>query len=135
MRDQVAFLGPASDADKAAALRTADVYVAPNTGGESFGIVLVEAMAAGATLIGVNNRDLDTFATDLELSIRLAPKLAESVTYVAESGIRTAADVDRLGAAGVNAILVGESLMRQPDVRAAAAALAGRPRTAGVRPA
>ena len=45
------FLGRASDEDKAAALRTADVYVAPNTGGESFGIILVEAMAAGATVL------------------------------------------------------------------------------------
>lgn len=51
VRDQVTFLGAASDADKAAALRTADVYVAPNTGGESFGIILVEAMAAGATVL------------------------------------------------------------------------------------
>ena len=51
VRDQVTFLGPASDEDKAAALRTADVYVAPNTGGESFGIVLAEAMAAGATVL------------------------------------------------------------------------------------
>jgi len=49
--DQVEFLGRVSDADKASALRTADVYVAPNTGGESFGIVLVEAMAAGATVL------------------------------------------------------------------------------------
>jgi phosphatidylinositol alpha-mannosyltransferase len=51
VRDQVLFLGRASDEDKAAALRTADVYVAPNTGGESFGIVLVEGMAAGATVL------------------------------------------------------------------------------------
>ena len=51
VRDQVTFLGRASDEDKAAALRTADVYVAPNTGGESFGIVLVEGMAAGATVL------------------------------------------------------------------------------------
>jgi phosphatidylinositol alpha-mannosyltransferase len=51
LRDQVTFLGRASDEDKAAALRTADVYVAPNTGGESFGIVLVEGMAAGATVL------------------------------------------------------------------------------------
>jgi phosphatidyl-myo-inositol alpha-mannosyltransferase len=51
VRDQVHFLGRASETDKAAALRTADVYVAPNTGGESFGIVLVEAMAAGATVL------------------------------------------------------------------------------------
>jgi phosphatidylinositol alpha-mannosyltransferase len=51
VRDRVRFLGRASDQDKAAALRTADVYVAPNTGGESFGIILVEAMAAGATVL------------------------------------------------------------------------------------
>ena len=51
VRDQVTFLGRASDEDKAAALRSADVYVAPNTGGESFGIVLVEAMAAEATVL------------------------------------------------------------------------------------
>ena len=51
VRDQATFLGRASDEDKAAALRTADVYVAPNTGGESFGIVLVEGMAAGATVL------------------------------------------------------------------------------------
>ena len=51
VRDQATFLGRASDDEKAAALRTADVYVAPNTGGESFGIVLVEGMAAGATVL------------------------------------------------------------------------------------
>ncbi|NUR05691.1 MAG: glycosyltransferase family 4 protein [Nocardioidaceae bacterium] len=51
VRDQVTFLGAASDEDKAAALRTSDVYVAPNTGGESFGIVLAEGMAAGATVL------------------------------------------------------------------------------------
>jgi indole-3-glycerol phosphate synthase len=100
-----------------------DALVEAHTEGE-----LERALAAGATLVGVNNRDLDTFATDLELSIRLAPRVPAAVTYVAESGIRTAADVDRLGAAGVDAVLVGESLMRQEDLRAAAAALAGRPR-------
>jgi phosphatidylinositol alpha-mannosyltransferase len=63
VRDRVTFLGPASDADKAAALRTADVYVAPNTAGESFGIVLVEAMAAGATVLA---SDLPAFARVLE---------------------------------------------------------------------
>lgn len=95
---------------------------------------LDRALAAGATLVGVNNRDLDTFATRLELSLELAAGVPESVTYVAESGIRTADDVDRLGAAGVDAILVGESLMRQQDVQTAAAALAGRPKAAGARP-
>jgi len=63
VRDQVRFLGPVDDADKAAMLRTADVYVAPNTGGESFGIVLVEAMAAGATVLA---SDIPAFRRVLE---------------------------------------------------------------------
>ena len=54
LRDQVNFLGRASDEDKAAALKSADVYIAPNTGGESFGIVLVEGMAAGSTVLASN---------------------------------------------------------------------------------
>ena len=100
-----------------------DALVEAHTGDE-----LDRALAAGATLVGVNNRDLDTFVTDLDLCVRLAPRVPSDVVYVGESGIRTAADVDTLGAAGIDAILVGESLMRQPDVRAAAAALVGRPR-------
>jgi indole-3-glycerol phosphate synthase len=91
------------------------------------------ALDAGATLLGINNRDLDTFRTDLELSVRLAPGVPAGVTLVAESGIRTAADVARLGAAGVDAVLVGESLMRQPDVPAAAAALCGQARNPAAR--
>jgi indole-3-glycerol phosphate synthase len=91
---------------------------------------LERARAAGATLLGVNNRDLDNFVTDLGLSFRLAPGVPAGLTLVAESGITSAADVDRLGAAGIDAILVGESLMRQPDLRAATAALVGRPRVA-----
>ncbi len=63
VRDQVTFLGVVSDEDKAAALRTVDVYVAPNTGGESFGIVLVEAMAAGATVLA---SDIDAFRRVLD---------------------------------------------------------------------
>jgi phosphatidyl-myo-inositol alpha-mannosyltransferase len=63
VRDQVSFLGPVDDADKVAVLRTADVYVAPNTGGESFGIVLVEAMAAGATVLA---SDLPAFRRVVE---------------------------------------------------------------------
>jgi indole-3-glycerol phosphate synthase len=105
-----------------------DALVEAHTGEE-----LDRALAAGATLVGVNNRDLDTFVTDLELCIRLAARVPPQVTYVGESGIRTAEDVDRLGAAGIDAVLVGESLMRQPDLRAAAAALTGRPRGAGAR--
>ena len=84
------------------------------------------ALAVGGTLIGVNNRDLSTFQTDLELSVRLAVQVPEEVTLVAESGIRSVEDVRRLGESGIDAVLVGESLMRQPDVRAAVAALAGQ---------
>ena len=63
VRDQVTFLGPVCDEDKASALRTADVYVAPNTGAESFGIVLIEAMAAGATVLA---SDLPAFRRVLD---------------------------------------------------------------------
>lgn len=99
--------------------------------------VLVEAhtaeevdrvVRAGAGMVGINNRDLAVFRTDMGLSERLAAGVPAGVTLVAESGIRTAADVDRMGAAGVDAVLVGESLMRQPDLEAAARALSGRPR-------
>lgn len=96
---------------------------------------LDRALAIGASLIGVNNRDLSTFRTDLALSIDVAPGIDSGVTLVAESGIRTREDVARLGAVGVDAILVGESLMRQPDLREAAAALSGIPRDGRVRSA
>jgi indole-3-glycerol phosphate synthase len=89
---------------------------------------LHRALEAGATVVGVNNRDLDTFATDVSFCLAHAPQVPPHVTLVGESGIRTAADVDRLGAAGIDAVLVGESLMRQDDLRAAAAALTGRAR-------
>ncbi len=81
---------------------------------------------AGATLIGVNNRDLRTFHTDLEHTLRLRDRVPDQCVLVAESGIRTRADVERLQAAGVDAILVGESLMRQADIGAAVDALLGR---------
>jgi len=90
-------------------------------------------LALGATLLGINNRDLDTFRTDLDVSIRVAPRIPAGVTLIAESGIRSAADADRLGEAGVDAILVGESLMRTGDPGVAAARLVGRPRRAGGR--
>lgn len=86
------------------------------------------ALAAGATLLGVNNRDLQSFHTDLGISLALAPTTDEGITFVAESGIRNAEDVRRLGAAGAHAILVGESLMREADVAAAAARLVGHAR-------
>jgi len=80
---------------------------------------LNRALAAGATLIGVNNRDLRTFEVDLATTERIAALVPPEVTLVGESGIRTRADVERLGRAGVHAVLVGETLMRAPD-RAAA---------------
>jgi indole-3-glycerol phosphate synthase len=86
------------------------------------------ALDAGADLIGVNNRDLATFETDLGVTERLAPKLAGSgVVLVGESGIFTRGDVRRLEAAGADAVLVGEALMRAPDVGAALAELRGSP--------
>jgi indole-3-glycerol phosphate synthase len=89
---------------------------------------LARAIARGVDLVGVNNRDLATFRTDLGLSVRLAPFVPAGMTLVAESGIRTSADVDRLAEAGVDAILVGETLMRAGTEGARAAGLAGRPR-------
>ena len=74
---------------------------------------------AGATLIGVNNRDLRTFETDLEHVIRLRPQVPDQCLLVAESGIHTAADVARLRAAGIDAMLVGQSLMQSKDIGAA----------------
>lgn len=74
---------------------------------------LARAVAAGATLVGVNNRDLDTFDTRLSRALELAAALPADATAVAESGIRTAADLSRLGAAGYHAALVGQILMQE----------------------
>jgi indole-3-glycerol phosphate synthase len=74
-------------------------------------------------LIGVNNRDLKTFQTDLGTTERLAAMAPPGTLLVAESGINSHADVERLADAGVRCLLVGESLMRQPDVAAATRSL------------
>ncbi len=79
-------------------------------------INLARVLEAGADLVGVNNRDLTRFATDLDLTLRLRDQIPPGVVLVSESGIRTRADVERLERAGVDAILVGESLMRAPDI-------------------
>ena len=84
---------------------------------------LDRAAALGSTLIGVNNRDLRTFVTDLAVTERLAAKAPETAMLVAESGIFSAEDAARLAITGVRAMLVGESLMRQADVAAATKAL------------
>jgi indole-3-glycerol phosphate synthase len=83
------------------------------------------AVALGAALIGVNNRDLRTFVTDLAVTERLAARIPGDRLLVTESGISTAADIARLSAAGAKAMLVGESLMRQADVEKATRALLG----------
>jgi serine O-acetyltransferase len=73
------------------------------------------ALEVGAEIIGINNRNLDLLTTNLETSLRLAPRIPDGTVLVAESGIRTAEDVRRLADAGFDAVLVGESLLRQPD--------------------
>jgi indole-3-glycerol phosphate synthase len=78
---------------------------------------------SGATLVGINNRNLRTFETRLEQTLDLLPKLPKSVAVVSESGIKTAADLVLLKAAGVQAVLVGESLMRSADIGSALDAL------------
>lgn len=84
------------------------------------------ALTAGATLLGVNHRDLRTFAIDMTLTARIAPTVPAGVVLVGESGIKTHADVERLGAAGAHAVLVGEALMRAPAPGRALAELLGR---------
>ena len=83
------------------------------------------ALDAGATLIGINSRDLNTFVTDLGTVERLAAMVPGGVTLVGESGIKTPADVARVSKAGAKAVLVGETLMRAPDIAAATRDLVG----------
>jgi indole-3-glycerol phosphate synthase len=86
---------------------------------------LPRVVDTGATLVGVNNRDLRTFTTRLEHTLDLLPQFPPSVAVVSESGIRTNAELRMLHAAGVRGVLVGESLMRSPDIGAALDALRG----------
>jgi indole-3-glycerol phosphate synthase len=85
------------------------------------------ALAAGATLLGVNQRDLVTFEVDSGRAARVAKTLPESVIRVAESGIRDAEDVRRLAGAGFDAVLVGEALVRAVDPAAAVREMCGLP--------
>ncbi|HEX2621430.1 MAG TPA: indole-3-glycerol phosphate synthase TrpC [Phototrophicaceae bacterium] len=73
---------------------------------------LERALKIGASLIGVNNRNLKTFDVDLEITTRIARLVPENVTLVAESGISTTADVQRMGQSGAHAVLVGEALVK-----------------------
>jgi indole-3-glycerol phosphate synthase len=76
---------------------------------------LAKALAAGAGIIGVNNRDLKTFVTDLKTSMDLIAAIPEDRIVVSESGIRTRADIEALTAAGIHAFLIGETLMQAED--------------------
>jgi indole-3-glycerol phosphate synthase len=87
---------------------------------------LPRVLDSGAPVIGINNRDLRTFETRLEHTLELAAKIPADRCLVSESGIRTPADVERLKAAGVRAILAGESLMRAPDIGAQLDQLLGK---------
>ena len=73
------------------------------------------ALAAGARILGVNNRNLKTFTVDTENSRRLRARIPQDVLFVSESGVKTAEDVARLAAIGAAAVLIGEPLMRAPD--------------------
>ena len=86
---------------------------------------LDRALALGADMIGINNRDLRTFITDILVTIELAPKIPNDVLVVAESGLSDPGDLSRLAEVGVTTFLIGESLMRQADVAAATRALLG----------
>lgn len=86
---------------------------------------LERVLALHPTIVGINNRDLRTFETDLGHSLTQQQRVGEGIVFVSESGIRTREDVVRLEQAGVNAILVGETLMRAKDMGAALLGLLG----------
>jgi indole-3-glycerol phosphate synthase len=90
---------------------------------------LERAIRLDADLIGINNRNLKTFVTDIGTAIRLKPLVPEGCHVVAESGLSTPADLMRLASVGITSYLIGESLMRADDVEAATHAL-----LSGVRP-
>jgi len=88
-------------------------------------VELDRAVALGADTIGINNRDLKTFTTELDTTLWLAPRIPPDRLVVAESGLSRREDLARLSDAGVTTFLIGEGLMRQPDVAAATASLIG----------
>jgi indole-3-glycerol phosphate synthase len=93
---------------------------------------LTRAIAAGATLLGINNRDLRTFKTDLAVTAELLPLVPSSIIVISESGVRSREDVAPLYAAGARGFLVGESLMRATNKAELVRALRG---VAGTVPA
>ena len=83
------------------------------------------ALRSGARVIGVNNRNLKDFTVDIGNSLRLRSLVPETIPFVAESGIKSRQQTAQLEQAGVNGVLIGETLMRSPDMKAALAELRG----------
>jgi indole-3-glycerol phosphate synthase len=108
----------AKDCEEAARALQMDVLIEIHNEAE-----LERASRLHSRLIGINNRDLQTFETTLTTTERLAPRLPAGCVPVSESGIESSADLDRLRKVGVSTFLVGESLLRQPDVESATRSL------------
>ena len=87
---------------------------------------VARALKTGAKIVGVNNRDLKTFKVDMNNSIRLRNLAPDNVVFVSESGIKNAGDIAILERNRVGAVLIGETLMRSPDKKAALENLNGR---------
>ncbi len=119
----VAALSPAEIKRFLAAAEAADLDAIVETHSPEEARVAIDC---GATIIGVNNRDLATFEVDLTVAERMAPMLVDCEIKVAESGIWTAADAERMRAAGYDAVLVGEALVRASDPGALIAEFSGR---------
>jgi indole-3-glycerol phosphate synthase len=111
----------ASEIEDAAFAYRMDVLVEVHDEGE-----LARALKLKSRLIGINNRDLRTFKTSLAVSERLATKIPRDRVVVAESGLNAPADLARLKRIGISTFLIGESLMRQPDIEGATRALLAR---------
>ncbi|HEX3804517.1 MAG TPA: indole-3-glycerol phosphate synthase TrpC [Solirubrobacteraceae bacterium] len=89
------------------------------------GLELDATHEIGADIVGINNRDLATLAVDVERTYELLPSVPDGALVVAESGFREHAELERLAAAGVDAVLIGEALMRSPDIEVATRDLLG----------
>ncbi len=113
--------GAANEIEDASSINGMDILIEVHQEDE-----LERALKLRSRLIGINNRDLRTFETSLAVSERLAPKIPRDRIAVAESGLNAPSDLARLARTGISTFLVGESLMRQPDVTAATRALLAR---------